>query len=220
MARSRFESDDAFSRRMRPHADAIYRKLWPGCTIHRKYTPPGHPVPTLDAQYGIDHDLKQPDGSTTTFQEKFRQSKYFDWPQVLRGVPDFTQEYRNAVGTEYERDGEWFRLSAEYYLFAWANRDETAFRGWLVLIIASYKEVVRQWKGLERIGKLEFNREHGRSSFFAIPCVRLQPAIWRASENIWALCREWTGRDGPQKTIETSQVASQRQLLLFPEESR
>ena len=74
--------------------------------------------------------------------------------QVVPGVPDFTQEYRNAVGTQYEAPGEWFHLNAELYFFGWATSDESGLAKWVLLHIPRYKRLIEEAGGLDRIGKL------------------------------------------------------------------
>ena len=57
---------------------------------------------------------------------------------------DFTQEFKNAVGTKHESNGEWFKLGAQLYFYGWASADETEFSKWVILDIAKYKILVEQ----------------------------------------------------------------------------
>lgn len=172
---------EKFRLRMRPHAETIYRSLWPGCAVE-DLRAQGIDVHVLDQHFGIDTLVKLDSGQSLTLQEKYRQYKYLVTPrlQVKPGVPDFTQEYMNAVGTEHEAEGEWFHLAAQLYFYGWAAEDESRFEKWALLDIARYKQLVEDAGGLPAIGQLIPNRTHGCATFYAIPIDRLRLA-WRAT---------------------------------------
>jgi hypothetical protein len=154
---------------MKPAALRIYRRLFPGCEVEdlRKE---GVKVHVLDKELGIDSLLTTKQGQWFSIQEKYRAHK---WLQYL----DFTQEYRNAEGTEHESPGEWFKLGAQLYFYGWANEAETDFEKWAILDVAAYKLLVERAGGLAAIGTKRQNRIHGRASFFAIPIQKLRPAF-------------------------------------------
>jgi hypothetical protein len=158
-----------FQERMKPAALRIYRRLFPGCEVEdlRKE---GVKVHVLDKELGIDSLLTTKQGQWFSIQEKYRAHK---WLQYL----DFTQEYRNAEGTEHESPGEWFKLGAQLYFYGWANEAETDFEKWAILDVAAYKLLVERAGGLAAIGTKRQNRIHGRASFFAIPIQKLRPAF-------------------------------------------
>lgn len=172
---------ERFRLKMRPCAELIYHDLFPGCRVDdlRK---DGLAVHVLDKEFGIDTLVTMPSGQWLSVQEKYRRNKYLSERQLMirPPYPDFTQEYKNAAGTEHEADGEWFRLGAQVYFYGWANERENGFEKWVLIDIAQYKLLVEENGGIERFGVLKRNRAHGRASFYAIPVNRLQPA-WLAT---------------------------------------
>jgi len=166
---------------MRPHAVAIYRQIFPGCRID-DLREEGVAVHILDKEFGIDTLATLPSGQWLSIQEKYRQNKFLvkRYLQVEPPTPDFTQEFKNAAGTQWEANGEWFKLGAQLYFYGWARADESGFEKWILLDIAKYKVLVEQAGGLEKIGKINANRKHGRATFYAIPITKLKPA-WLAS---------------------------------------
>lgn len=164
-----FQNDIKFQELMRPAALKIYSKIFPGCHIE-DLRAEGVKVHILDKEFGIDSLIHFPNQQWISIQEKYRRNS------ALKYL-DFTQEYKNAVGTQYEANGEWFKLGAQLYFYGWADELEWDFARWVILDIAKYKLLVEQAGGLSRIGNLKQNREHGRASFFAIPIDRLKDAI-------------------------------------------
>jgi hypothetical protein len=80
----------------------------------------------------------------------------------------------NAVGTQYEAPGEWFKLGAQLYFYGWANETETGFEKWAILDVAKYKTIVEESGGLGELGSFKRNRVHGAASFYAIPIRTLR----------------------------------------------
>lgn len=155
--------------KLKPAALQIYKKVFPGCEIE-DLRGDGVKVHILDQEFGIDSLLRLPDGQWISIQEKYRGHQALHWL-------DFTQEYMNAVGTPYERPGEWFKLGAQLYFYGWANESETDFEKWVLLDVARYKLIVAKSGGLDKIGVLRNNKKHGRASFYAIPILKLKPAF-------------------------------------------
>lgn len=166
-----------FQKEMMSLADSIYLATWPGCTVNRYSRGEGEPH-VLDQAYGVDMELVMPSGQTFTVQEKFRRHKFLVEPnlQVEPPTPDFTQEFKNAAGTEQETDGEWFHLAAQFYFYGWASEDCSRFEKWVILDVPKYKMLVEERGGLSAIGELFQNDAHGRASFYAIPVTRLWDA--------------------------------------------
>lgn len=171
-------STTRFQLAMRPVARALYAQLFPGCTV-QDLREAGNKVHILDKHFGIDTLISLPDGQWFTVQEKYRQNKYVRALslRVDRKCPDFTQEFKNADGTQYETPGEWFTLASQLYFYGWASEDNASFEKWVLLDIAKYKLLVEKSGGLDAMGKKFFNREHGRSSFYCIPVLKLRPAF-------------------------------------------
>lgn len=167
-----------FQNKMKPKAVAIYQRLFKGCSVE-DLREKGVKVHVLDQEFGIDALIRLKTGQWISIQEKYRKNTFLtnSTYQVIPGVPDFTQEYKNAAGTEYESDGEWSKLGAQLYFYGWANKDETDFQRWFVMDIAKYKILVERAGGLAGIGVLKPNKKHGRSSFYAIPASRLRSSF-------------------------------------------
>jgi hypothetical protein len=167
---------------MKPAAMRIYQMLFPGCDV-QDLREDGVNVHILDKEFGIDSLMILGGGQWISLQEKYRRAfamKYMD----------FTQEYKNACGTQHESEGEWFKLGAQLYFYGWANDGETEFAKWVVLDIPRYKALVEKRGGLSRMGKLCRNNKHGRASFYSIPIAALVPAVF--ATNISSLGVRWT----------------------------
>lgn len=169
---------EKFRVRMRPHAEKIYRRIWPGCQI-RDLREHGVAVHILDKNFGIDTLAEFLSGQWISVQEKYRRYRALASMELKfePPYPDFTQEYLNAEGTKHESPGEWFKLGAQVYFYGWANESETDFAAWLLMDIAKYKMVVEEMGGLDSISKRHYNQQHGRASFYPIPIYRLEQAI-------------------------------------------
>uniref|UniRef100_A0A6M3LA47 Uncharacterized protein n=1 Tax=viral metagenome TaxID=1070528 RepID=A0A6M3LA47_9ZZZZ len=167
-----FESDLAFQKKMQRHIDAVYQKRWPGIIIDRdcRAGPAGKHA---DRKRAIDVIVEHSLGWTLTIQEKVRRGKVWTYSLERDREPDFTQEYRNAVGTEHEEPGEWFHLWAQLYFFGWESPNEDGLIAWLMMDIFRYKMIVHAKGGLDRLGRLNPNARHGRSNFYSIPISRL-----------------------------------------------
>lgn len=155
---------------------------------------PGHEIRVdtngnaLDKKLAIDIVLMLPTGAEPiTFQTKVRDSELLHNPnrQVQPPCPDFTQEYMNAFGTNWEEEGEWFHLHADYYLYAWEAQSKGELAEWLILDIPRYKQLVENKGGLDSIGIRRLNRTHGRALFYCIPVSRLAAAIEHSSSRFW-----------------------------------
>ena len=169
MVNQQFDADEQFQLQMRPAAIRIYQELFPGSRVAHLEGEQGQAHP-LDAELGIDALIRMTRGQNLSVQEKFRRHSYM-------GYWDFTQEYRNAVGTPHEEPGEWFKLAAQVYFYGWANAAGTDFAAWALIDIAKYKMLVEQAGGLGNIGTHKQNRRHGSADFYAIPIGKLAPAI-------------------------------------------
>ena len=155
-----------FQQVMKPAAIAIYQKLFNGCQVE-DLKEEGCNVHILDKEFGVDALIHLQAGQWISIQEKYRSNKYLRYG-------DFTMEYKNAVGTCYENDGEWFKLGAQLYFYGWANKDNTDFEKWALLDIVKIKQLVESAGGLDKIGVMKQNNFHGKASFFAIPIVKLE----------------------------------------------
>lgn len=168
---------EKFRVKMRPHAVAIYQRLWPKCEVS-DLREKGVKVHILDKHFGIDTLACFKSGQWISIQEKYRKHIFLvnERYHVKPGIPDFTQEFMNAAGTQHEAPGEWFHLGAQLYFYAWANETETAFSKWVLMDIAKYKLLVEEAGGLGKVGKLNRNRIHGAATFYAIPVTDLKKA--------------------------------------------
>lgn len=177
-------STEKFRLKMRPAAIRIYERLFPGCKI-QDLREQGVKVHVLDKEFGIDTMATLASGQWLTIQEKYRKREFYDKYRVDKRCPDFTQEYKNGVGTKHESDGEWFKLGAQLYFYGWANEQQTDFHDWMILDIALYKTTVEEAGGLLKIGKLMQNNAHGRASFVAIPTMRLGAAVYATRRTLF-----------------------------------
>ncbi len=162
-----------FQQKMKPAALRIYENVFPGCVLEdlREH---GVKVHILDKEFGIDSLIKFPTGQWISIQEKYRTYRSYEYCMRTQGYLDFTQEYKNAVGTQYENEGEWFKLGSQLYFYAWANETETDFLKWIIMDIPKYKILVEESGGLENIGYLEQNKKYGKSNFYVIPLEKLE----------------------------------------------
>lgn len=167
-----------FQTRMLDAARSIYGRIWPGCQVFNISGGDGA-AHVLDSAYGIDCSVVLPESQAVLYiQEKFRSYRFLctDRLKVEPPWPDFTQEYMNGSATPHERPGEWFSLAAQLYFFGWANQEQTAFLRWVMLDVCRYKATVERLGGLDAVGTLYKNAQHGRASFYAIPIHRLRSA--------------------------------------------
>lgn len=164
-------STEKLRRKMQSRIDKIYQSLLPGCEIKRESGS------DLDRLFGIDTIIYYGD-TIFTVQEKCRENQYLINPayQVKPPYPDFTQEFKNASNTPYERDGEWFHLASQLYWYGWSNSTETDLEKWVLMDVYIYKAIVINNGGLEKIGVLRRNFKHGKASFYAISIYDLLPA--------------------------------------------
>ncbi len=170
---------------IRPYAWTVLRELYPSCKV-KPVTKPNNPPHPLDKYCGIDTLLFLECGGVLTVQEKYRENKFYTETRyrVDHSCPDFTQNYKIAVGTEHEANGEWFHLAAQLYFYAWATPNMDGLAAWMLMNIYDYVQLVEQAGGLDAIGKLCNNDRHSRTSFYAIPVNILRPAIM-ASYNLF-----------------------------------
>lgn len=162
---------------MRPAAERIYRSIW-GDSRLEDLREKGVKVHILDKEFGIDALLHFSSCQWISIQEKYREFRYHNDFRVDYRCPDFTQEFKNACGTEHESEGEWFKLGAQLYFYGWANESKTDFMDWYLIDILRYKAIVENCGGLDEIGSKRRNHTHGRASFYCIPINRLQKAIF------------------------------------------
>jgi len=183
MAKYTFETlpTQQFALRMRPHAKAVYERLIPGVKVQwlDAQNKPHHAW--LDKEFGVDLFLHLPCDTIVTVQEKYRE------PGRYARFGDFTVEWRNAVGTPYESNGEWFKLAAQWYFYAWANADETGWERWVLMDIGRLKMLVNGGGGLSKVGRIWSNQEHGAATFYSIPWSFLRLAIMMSSERLRVL---------------------------------
>ena len=153
-----------FRKKLNSKAIDIYKSIYPNCIYSRELDI------NKDRAYSIDATLIFSDGQKLTIQEKYRKYKYLTCKelQVSPPYPDFTQEYKNAVGTKYENLGEYFKLFAQLYFYGWANKKQTDFVRWCIIDIPKYKDFLQN-KGIDNIGALKQNYRHGKATFYAIP---------------------------------------------------
>lgn len=165
-----------FQEKLKPYVIEIYKKHFGDCEIEDLRSK-GFKVHILDKEYAIDSLLKFKDGHFITIQEKYR-----DYSSLH--FFDFTQEYKNAVGTNHESNGEWFKLAAQMYFYGWSKKDYSGFEEYVILDILKYKIIVEQFGGIEKIGIFNINKKHGKASFYGISIYKIRDAIIFASDNI------------------------------------
>ena len=164
-----FEGNLGFEQRMRGPVERVYQAYFPECKV--RYTREQDELRPFDDHFAIDTILELRSGGIVTAQQKCRRYGYFS----QHG--DFTQEFMNAAGTKYASRGEWFHLASQIYFYGWANRAEDGFVAWLLLDVVKYRRLVEKNGGLDKIGTLHQNREHGSANFYAIPVKELRAAF-------------------------------------------
>jgi len=172
-------STTKFQVKMRPAAEHVYQVIWPGSRIEN-LRENGVNVHTLDKHFAIDALLHLPSRQWISIQEKYRENYYLKWK-------DFTQEYKNACGTQYESEGEWAKLGAQLYFYGWANVAETDFEDWYLLDILKYKIIVERNGGIEKMGRLQHNKQHGKASFYGISFEKLKDAVFLSKATLPSL---------------------------------
>ena len=147
----------------------IYKTIYKGCKYSRELDI------NKDKHFSIDATIILKDGQKMTIQEKYRDNKFLinGRLQECPPYPDFTQEYKNAVGTQFENNGEYFKLFAQLYFYGWANKNNTGFKRWCIIDVPKYKDYIQKI-GIEKLGSLKNNYKHGRASFYAIPIIKLK----------------------------------------------
>ncbi|MCB0374999.1 MAG: hypothetical protein KDD04_03675 [Sinomicrobium sp.] len=173
---------ERFRRKMHPHVISIYKDIW-GESIEYDQTPV-----QVDKDASIDRKITLPSGQIITLQEKIREYRFLVNPklQVCPPIPDFTQEFKNGHGTVCESVGEFFKLYAQYYFYGWANKYQTDILRYVILNVPDYKHILES-RGIESIGKLKFNKTHGRASFYAIPLPEILSAAQYTNFDISAI---------------------------------
>lgn len=150
-------------------ADEIYREIWDVAEIHRlddkRQGDKIYPN-ILDKHLGIDGYIKTENGTVYSFQEKFRKYK---WAKKN----ELTIETANGDGTA----GEWQKLNAEYYFYAYANRSGDGLTKWILLNVIELKNIIDAAGGIRNVGKEFKNVEYGSATFRAIPFPQLKKAI-------------------------------------------
>lgn len=171
-------STELFRRSMQPYALRIYDSVFPECTYSRELDI------NKDKHFSIDATIITYKGQKITIQEKFRKSKFLtDFRlQEEPPFPDFTQEYMNAHGTEFQTEGEYFKLYSHLYFYGWANKEKAGFKKWILMDVLKYKQLLEE-NGIEKIGSLKRNNRHGKASFYAIPFYKLEKAIIKSNIN-------------------------------------
>ena len=157
-----------FERRMRSPVEEVYQTYFPDCRV--RYTREHDELRPFDEHFAIDTILELHRGGIVTAQQKCRRNQYLKYK-------DFTQEFMNAAGTKHESQGEWFHLASQIYFYGWANPAEDGLVAWLLLDVVEYRRLVEKKGGLDKIGTLHQNREHGNANFYAIPVKDLQSAL-------------------------------------------
>lgn len=163
---------EKFRQKMQPIAIELYKKIFHGCKYTREMDI------NKDKEYSIDATILLADGQKLTIQEKFRKYDFLINPKLQHcpPYPDFTQEYKNADGTVYESDGEFFKLYSHLYFYGWASPKQSRFVRWCIIDVAKYKEILFT-QGIDNMGKKMHNQKHGKASFYAIPIVRIKDSI-------------------------------------------
>ena len=117
--------------RRRPAIDAIYNRVFPGCTIKR--FDHGNDL-ILDVRFAIDVELKMPNGMILLGQEKALGNEFARFRSV-------TVEYYQDPTIKEE--GDWFKLAAQFLFCGYANITDTEFNPWVILDWAQVVESTR-----------------------------------------------------------------------------
>lgn len=184
------QQDAQHAQQMAPYTAEIYQQVFPGVQILTAKDAFADAIAArglagqadriaemLDRDFAIDKVLRLPNGATFSVQEKIRRHYAMQYM-------DFTQEYRNGVGTEHEDAGEWFKLNAQLYFYGWSNETNDAIPKWAIIDIVKYKMLVQEAGSLVAIGQHRQNRAHGSADFYAIPIASLEPAFIASSPGL------------------------------------
>jgi len=158
-----FSKDWAFNERLQSIADAVYSNIWQVKQIQRN-------LGSLDKDRGIDVHLQLVSGLTFDIQEKFRRAE-------ARHYWQFTVEYKNNPVTG--EPGEFYKLAANYYFYAYVNKLENCFTDWFIVDLNSFKEAYNS--GLLKEDELRENTLRSKASFLCFNWSEMSPFIFRES---------------------------------------
>lgn len=156
---------------MRPVIDAIYAKVWPGCTIKRFDSDEDK---LLDIKYGIDVQVTLPSGMILLGQEKALSHRYATFRTV-------TVEYLNDPKTGDK--GDWYHLAPQFYFCGYATADNAALKPWVLL---NWPSVVlgTTTKKIAWVGPIDNSKSPAKASFVYIQMDAIPNDCVIASEGL------------------------------------
>lgn len=168
----KMHTDMDFSDEMRPHANEVYRTLWPGCDIFRLSQDNYAPAHPLDKHFGVDLLIKLRTKVQFALQEKCRRGNVLGKYGCQLGL-----EWENAAGSmAYRSPGETQKVVADFYFEGWANPTHTGFAKWVLVRMRELKELIDKNGGVRPIGYPRGNKDNG-ASWYACPLFYIKDLI-------------------------------------------
>lgn len=158
LSSNHWEKDLDFSKKMEYILDEYYKKIFPKLfgsglvEIIRNGSKSDNFI--MDKYFGVDVIVKLKN-RTITLQEKIRRNTY-------KGFNDFTIEYYSNEKTNPPIPGEWFFLSAGYYVYGYATESEDDLDNFKIVRWNEFRDWVS--KNEDLVGTMS-NLHHSKASF-------------------------------------------------------
>ena len=139
------------SRKMRPACDNVYRRLF-GKDIKIKRFEKESERFILDKEFAIDVILEMPTGIQLTGQEKALRNYYYKYKTFTIELYNNRNSY--PVGKmEAKEKGEWFNISAQFYLSGYSNIYGDGFVEWVFMDMLKFVKWINSTFTLEQLKK-------------------------------------------------------------------
>jgi hypothetical protein len=155
----------AFQHRVEHLADNVYRSVFGPVKVLRIQN--DLDPDRLDQELGVDTIVRLPAGTRITCQEKFRDSKYLSYDDVVFEV----------LNGDY-RPGEWSTCTAQMRLVCWADESgpEPVLVRWRLYDELRLRMAIDTLGGIHRAGKALPRRKGSAALAFAVPLDALKAA--------------------------------------------
>lgn len=119
-----FDKDWALAQKAEPYQDEIYERIWGECDIERHRRDTDEAPHILDREFHIDVEVRLPNGCKLTGQEKALRHEHATHDTF---TIEFYQDREKKI------HGEFFNISAQFYLHGYWNADESGFCKWRLI---------------------------------------------------------------------------------------
>jgi len=159
-----WDKDKELCLKAQPIQDRVYREVF-GEDIKILRTEREHNE-LLDREHHIDTNIVLPSGGRLTFQEKALREEFASFDT-------FTMEYEQNRTTG--EGGEFFRISAQYYLHGYLNAEETEYLKWYIIDIPKAIVFFDGVSNLRYFVKLDKN---SNANFIAMPYGLIEDCVF------------------------------------------